>query len=135
MPFAEINFMAVIVAALVFMAVGYVWYALPVFGKIWAREVGLKASDLKQGPGSGLVIAAAAGLVQAYVLAHFIDYTQAVTWADGFTTGLWIGVGFVAMAIAANYVFARRSAMLWMIDAGYFIVSLAISGTILAVWQ
>lgn len=135
MPVADINFVAVLVAALIFMAVGFVWYALPVFGKIWMKEVGLNESDLKKGPGSGYAIAMAAGFVQAYVLAHFIDYTNAVTWTDGFTTGLWIGVGFVAMAIAANYVFARRSAMLWMIDAGYFIVALGLSGAVLAVWS
>lgn len=136
MPVAEINYVAVLVAALVFMAVGFVWYALPVFGKIWAKEVDMKESDMKQGPaGSGYAIAMGAGLVQTYVLAHFVNYTNASTWVEGLTTGLWIGVGFVAMAIAANYVFARRSVMLWMIDSGYFIVSLAIAGAILAIWQ
>lgn len=135
MPVADINYVAVLVAALVFMIVGFVWYALPVFGKSWVKEVGMKADDMKQGPGKGYAIAMGAGLVQAYVLAHFVDYIDAVSWIEGLNTGLWIGVGFVAMAIAANYVFARRSVMLWMIDAGYFIVSLAISGAILAVWR
>lgn len=136
MPVVEINYVAVLVAALVFMAVGFVWYSLAVFGKIWMREVGLTTNDVKKGPaGPGYAVATVAALVQAYVLAHFIDYTNASTWVDGLTTGLWIGVGFVAMAIAANYVFARRSAMLWMIDSGYFIVSLAISGALLAVWS
>jgi hypothetical protein len=134
MPTADINYVAVLVAALLFMAVGFVWYALPVFGKSWMRETGLKEKDLKDGPGTGYALAMFAGLVQAYVLAHFVDYVGADTWSQGAATGIWVGVGFVAMAIAANYVFAKRSAQLWLIDSGYFVVSLALSGALLAVW-
>ncbi len=135
MPIADINYVAVLVAALIFMAVGFVWYSLSVFGKTWMKEVGLKEADLKAGPGTGYAFAMLAGLVQAYVLAHFVDYVYATTWVDGLTVGLWVGVGFTAMAIGANYVFARRSAQLWLIDAGYFVTSLALAGALLAVWN
>ncbi len=135
MPVAEINYIAVLVAALVFMVVGSVWYSLGVFGKSWMHEVGLKESDIKQGPGKGYALAIGASLLQAFVLAHFVYYVSAESAVDGAVTGLWIGFGFVAMAIGLNYVFAKRSAMLWMIDAGYFVVSLMIAGAILAVMQ
>lgn len=135
MPAAEINFVAVLVAALVFMVVGFVWYSLGVFGRNWMREVGLKESDVRQGPGSGYALAVGASLVQAFVLAHFVHYVGAETAMEGVVTGLWVGFGFVAMAIGLNYVFAKRSAMLWMIDAGYFVVSLMLAGAVLAVMQ
>lgn len=79
MPVADINYVAVLVAALIFMAVGFVWYALPVFGKSWMKETGLKEADLKAGPGTGYVLAMLGGLFQAYVLAHFVDYVYART--------------------------------------------------------
>ncbi len=135
MPTASIDYVAVLVAALIFMVVGFVWYALPVFGRSWMKEIGLKEKDLKAGPGTGYALAMLGGLVQAYVLAHFIDYAGADSWEKGAATGLWIGVGFIAMAIAANYIFAKRSATLWLIDSGYFVVSLALAGALLAVWQ
>ncbi len=133
MPTAEINYIAVLLAALVFMGVGSAWYSLGVLGKNWMREVGLKESDLKQGPGTGYALALMASLVQAYVLAHFVYYVAAETALEGAVTGLWIGFGFVAMAIGLNYVFAKRSMLLWMIDAGYFVVTLMIAGAVLAV--
>lgn len=135
MPVTEINYVAVLVAALIFMVVGFVWYSLPVFGKSWMKEVGLRKEELNGGSATSYALVTLAGLVQAYVLAHFIYYAGATTLLTGLTTGLWIGVGFTAMAIAANYVFARRSAMLWMIDSGYFIVSLAFAGAVLAVMR
>jgi hypothetical protein len=134
MPAVDVNYVAVLVAALIFMAVGFVWYAIPVFGKSWMKEVGLKPKDIKAGPGTGYLIAALAGLVQSYVLAHFVVYAGAISWVDGLVTGAWVGVGFTAMAIGANYIFARRTAQLWLIDSGYFILSLALSGALLTVW-
>lgn len=134
MPAVDLNYAAILGAALIFIAVGFAWYALPVLGRDWMKEVGLSEKDLKSGPGSGYVFAMIAGLVQAFVLAHFVVYAGAISWVDGLVTGAWVGVGFTAMAIGANYIFARRSLKLWMIDSGYFVLALALSGALLAVW-
>lgn len=134
MPVVDLNYAAIFVAALIFMAVGFVWYSLPVFGKDWMKEVGLTEKEVQSGPGSGYVFAMLAGLVQAFVLAHFVVYTGAVSWIDGLVTGAWIGVGFTAMSIGANYIFAKRSLRLWLIDSGYYVLALALSGALLAVW-
>jgi hypothetical protein len=133
MPAVDVNYVAVLVAALVFMVVGFVWYAMPVFGKGWMKEVGLKEKDIKNGPGTGYLFAVLAALVQAFVLAHIVVYSGAATWVDGLVAGTWVGVGFVAMSIGVNYIFARRSLRLWLIDSGYFILSLALSGAVLTV--
>ena len=41
------NILAILVAALVPMAVGMVWYNMKVFGKAWMRETGLSEEKLK----------------------------------------------------------------------------------------
>jgi hypothetical protein len=135
MPVADINYLAVIAAAFVNMAVGFVWYSLKVFGKDWMKEVGLSAKDIGNGPGVGYAITMLGALLQAYVLAHAVDYVSADTLAEGLLTGLWLGVGLVATSIAANYIFAQRSRKLFFIDAGYFVTTLALNGILLAVWR
>jgi hypothetical protein len=134
MPTAEINYAAVLVAGSLSMVIGMIWYSLSVFGRPWMKEVGLKEKDLKKGPGVGYLLAVGGSLVQAYILAHFVDYTGAVTWVDGAVTGLWAWAGFVATAFAVNYVFAQRSANLWAIDSGYYLALLLAQGALLAVW-
>lgn len=131
---ADINYLAVVAAAIVNMAVGFVWYSLKVFGKTWMKEVGLTIKQIGNGPGIGYAVTMLGALLQAYVLAHFVDYTGADTAADGLVTGLWLGVGLVATSIGVNYIFAQRSRTLWLIDAGYFVTTLALNGVLLAVW-
>jgi hypothetical protein len=132
MPVADINYAAVLVAGLLSIVVGMVWYG-PLFAKVWMKEVGLKEKDARS-PGAGYAIAMVSSLVQAYVLAHFVDYTGATTWVDGAVTGLWIWAGFVASAFAVNYTFAKRSLRLWQIDTGYFSALLVAQAVLLAVW-
>jgi hypothetical protein len=135
MPTADINYLAVVAAAVVNMAVGFVWYSLSVFGKTWMKEVGLSMKQIGNGPGMGYAITMLGALIQAYILAHAVDFAGAETAVEGLITGLWIGVGLVANAIAVNYIFAQRSRTLWFIDAGYFVAVIALNGLLLAVWR
>lgn len=134
MPDVDINYVAVVVAALLSMVIGFVWYSLKAFGKPWMKEAGLSLKDIGNGPGAGYGLVTLTSLIQAFVLAHFIDYTNAVSWIDGAVTGLWIWVGFVATAYTATYVFTQKSFKLWSIDTGYFLTLLVVQGIVLAVW-
>jgi Protein of unknown function (DUF1761) len=44
----EMNWMALIVAALSTLAVGMIWYSDAVFGKIWIKEAGLNREEMKK---------------------------------------------------------------------------------------
>lgn len=135
MPEVNINLAATLVAALLSMVVGFMWYSTAVFGSQWMKETGLKMKDVQEGPGVGYALTMAGALVEAFVLAHFIDFTAATTWVDGVMTALWVWVGFVAYALGVNYIFAKRSFNLWLIDSGYFLVLFVLQGALLAVWQ
>ena len=134
MPEVDINLWAVLVAAVISMAVGAVWYSKDIFGRQWAKVTGRKLEDMSGG-GSGYGVASIGALIQAYILAHFVQYTGAVTFWDGVVTGFWLWLGFVAVVIAVNMVFEGRSWMLWRINAGYFLVVLLINGGLLAAWR
>ena len=45
----EINFLAVLVAALSSFVVGFVWYNPKVFGTIWMNEIGMTEEKAKTG--------------------------------------------------------------------------------------
>ena len=134
MPSVDVHWLAVIVAAVVNMVVGMVWYSKAVFGKEWSKLTGRKMEDMSGG-GKGYAVAAVAALVQAWVLAHFVVYAGSDTFWKGLVTGLWLWLGFVGLSMAAGFVFEGRSWKLWKVNAGYILVVLLINGGLLAAWK
>jgi len=134
MPDVDINIWAVLVAAVVNMVAGTIWYSKGLFGKEWSKLVGRKLEEMSGG-GVGYAVAAVGALVQAYILAHFVQYTGSTTFWDGLVTGFWLWLGFIAVAIAVNLVFEGRTWALWKINAGYFLIVLLINGGLLAAWR
>ena len=103
MPNVDINMWAVLVATVVNMVVGSFWYSKSLFGKEWAKVVGRKLEEMGSG-GKGYAVAAVGALIQAYVLAHFVQYAGSTSFWDGMITGAWLWLGFVAVVIAGNMV-------------------------------
>lgn len=134
MPSVDVHWLAVIVAAVVNMVVGAVWYSKNLFGKEWSRLTGRKLEDMSGG-GASYGVAAVGALVQAWVLAHFVVYAGSGTFWEGLVTGFWLWLAFVAVVSAVHMAFEGRSWMLWKINAGYFLVVLLINGGLLAAWQ
>jgi hypothetical protein len=138
MPSVDINWLAVIVAAVINMAVGALWYSTRMFGREWMKLTGKKMEDIDKmrsqaGPGYG--IAAIGALDQAWILAHFVQYAGATSFWHGLVTGFWLWLGFVAVTMAIGIIFEGRSWQLWKINAGYFFVVLLINGGLLAAWR
>jgi len=134
MPHVSINYWAVLVAALINMAVGAIWYSKPVFAKQWAHLTGRKMDQMGNGSTS-YAITAVAALVQAWILSHFVAYAGSTTALQGAVTGLWLWIGFVAITQGVNTVFAETRKKLWAINTGYFLVVLVINGALLAAWR
>lgn len=134
-----INWWAVIVAAAINMVVGYFWYSKMLFGNDWAKLTGRKLEDMSKNAGPGYAVTIVGALVQAYILAHFVEYVKPfyATYSlvsVGLLTGLWAWIAFVAIPQGVNTVFAGTRKKLWAINTGYFLVVLLINGALLAKW-
>ncbi|HVE81068.1 MAG TPA: DUF1761 domain-containing protein [Candidatus Dormibacteraeota bacterium] len=133
MPEADVNYVAVVVAAILNMAAGAAWYSRPAFGDAWAKAVGKKMEDMG-GATTGYALTTIGSLIMAFVLAVFIDYTGAATFYQGAQTGLWAWLGFVLPTMGANAVFEEKGRKLFAINAGYPLLALILMGGLLAVW-
>jgi hypothetical protein len=131
MPSVDINWWAVIVAAIINMAIGSVWYMPSVFGKAWKKA---SKSEMK-GDNKAYFITAIAALVQSWVLVHFVRFAGSTTFWKGLVTGFWLWVAFVAAVMLTTVLFEGRSWMIWRINAGYWLVVLLINGGLLAAWR
>ena len=128
----EVNYIAVVAAALSAFVIGGIWYSA-LFGRQWMAASGQSEDTLKSGNpaiifGGSLVL----NLIQAWVLAMFIgpNDLQYATFA-----GLSVGLCWVATALGVNYLFERRSLRLWLINGGYFVLQFTIMGAIIGAFN
>ncbi len=144
MDMVPVNYLAVLVAAVVTFVVSWLWYG-PIFGKAWMKSAGMgeltpemKAKGMKMMPVS-MVIQFIGTLLMAYVLAHSLvfasAYTQTTGIAGGLMAGFWSWLGFVAPVTVGMVLWEGRPWKYWMIVAGNWLVNLLIIGAILASWM
>jgi hypothetical protein len=130
-----INWLAVIVAAVVYFVLGALWYSPLLFAKPFIRY--RFGGEMPQGQGGQpleYLVTFIVDLVAAVVLAIFVDVAGAATLIDGIGVGLLAAVGFAATSTFVYNVFSGPHRMLWVIYTGYLLVAFAIMGAILALW-
>jgi len=136
MPQVPINYVAVVVSAIVLMVLGAVWYAPPVFGTMWMRLIAKKPEDVQQGPmpqAYGMMFVSA--LVLSFALAHVLRWAGAGTAIGGIKVALALWIGFVLTTNAGTFIFEGRPAALYWLNTGYHGVGMIIVGVILALWK
>jgi len=131
-----INHVAVIVAAVVFFALGAGWYNL--FSAPWLAGIGKTVDQLaRENGGSPLpfVVGFLAVLVMCYTLAWIVQRGMEPTAGNGALTGATVAFGLVGGMLALNYGFEARGVTLWLINAGYALVGLVLAGAIIGGWK
>ena len=135
MDASNINYLAVIVAALSTFLLGGLWYSPLLFGKAWMRANKFSEEDLQSFSkarmfGWSFVFS----LIMAVNLAMFLAAPNTnLTW--GMTAGALAGFGWVAMAIAIIGVFENRSWAYILINGGYMTVAFVVMGAIIGAWR
>jgi hypothetical protein len=128
----EINWLAVIVAALASFPLGFLWYG-PLFGKTWAREAGVTEEKAKSGnPAIIFGGAFALALIQAATFAMFLG---AEPLPNAAVYGLIAGLCWVGTAFGVQYLFERKSWKLTAVNAGYNAVAFTLIGAIIGAWR
>jgi hypothetical protein len=137
----NINYWAVVVAAVASMAVGFVWYGF-LFRKSWMELMGYTVESMEQMKMSATkayILQFVASLVMAYVLAHSLIFASAYTGtagaAAGMTAGFWSWLGFVAPITLGVVLWENKPWKLWFINASNYLVALIVMGMILALWK
>jgi hypothetical protein len=130
----EVNYLAVIAAAIATFALGGLWYSPALFGKVWQREAGVSEEKMKTANMAlifGLTFVLS--LIAAWVFALFLGPRPPM--ALGLGAGFSAGLCWVAASFGISYLFERRSLKLWLINGGYHTLQFTIIGLILALWH
>jgi hypothetical protein len=134
----EVNVLAVLLAAVASMVLGFLWYSKMLFGAKWASLKGYTDESLKAaqaGMGKLYGVSFVVAIITAYVLAHvmglaeaFYNYPMVQT---GFTSTLWMWLGFVMPVQLTGQIFGEKKWKLLAIDTGYQLASLVVMGIVI----
>ena len=137
MSFAGVNYLAIVVAAVVAWLAGAGWYTS--LGKVWTAAIGMTPEQMQQAksrPGAHLpfLYTFIAQLVMAWVLAGVLGHIGALTLRGGVITGAFCWLGVVITTLVVSYTFAMRDWRLLLIDGGYWLLALVLIGGIIGAW-
>jgi hypothetical protein len=124
-----------IVAVLVKIIVGSLWYSPALFLKEWQRLAGVPDEQLKGGMAKAMTTWIVGALLMAFVLAHAVYYAGAHSFAAGAAVGFFNWLGFILVVLLDDWAAAKRPFKLLVINAGANLVSLVLMGAILGGWS
>lgn len=138
----DVNYVAVLVTAVVNMIVGFLWYG-PVFGKKWIEMMKFTPEQLAAGRQKSMtksyVIMFVAALIMGYVLYHSIAFASGFMQQSGALVGMqggfWMWLGFIIPVTLGRVLWEDRSWSLWAFDNGYYLAVLLINSAIIGAWM
>lgn len=159
----EINFLAILAAAVSALVVGFVWYNPKIFGNAWMKAAGMTDEQVKGGNmakifGLALLFAIMLAFSLQGMTIHQVgamsmvggdvenalpsyqafmdDYGNAFrTFKHGAFHGVLAGIFIALPILGTNALFDRKGAKYIFINSGYWIVTLAIMGGIICGWK
>ena len=117
----DLDYLAVLVGAIVFMVVGYIWYG-PLFGRQWSAASG---QPMESGmPATDKLIAM---FVSMFVFSAAINYLGVTDNFDhAIVAGLVLGVFVIGAAAYTDVIWAGKNRATWMIDTVYLLVAITL---------
>ena len=159
----EINFLALFVAALSTLVVGFVWYNPKVFGSIWMKESGMTEEKMQ---GGNMLLIFGVSLLYAFLISFILqmltihqfgalgmvggdpsiakpsyeafmaDYGMAFrSFKHGALHGFMTGLFLALPIIGTNALYERRSFKYTLVTGGFWIVCFMIMGGIICAWK
>lgn len=159
----EVNFLALLVAALSTLVVGFIWYNPKVFGTIWMKESGMTDEKIK---GANMALIFSMAVVYAFFISFILqmltihqfgalgmiggdpsiakpsyeafmnDYGDTFrTFKHGALHGFMTGLFLAIPIIGTNALFERRSWKYTLITGGFWVVCFMIMGGIICAWK
>jgi hypothetical protein len=128
------HILGIVLAAAAGFILGGFWYSPIAFGHVWARESGTPEThnpDPKAQIRFFVILLVLLALV-ALVLAYALRSRGAAGVVDGLETGAVAAVLAVAV-IGMDTLFERKRITLFLINAGYYVISFCVMGAIVGV--
>jgi hypothetical protein len=134
----ELNYIGVLISAIVGFFIGMLWYSPLLFGKVWMKLSKISKKDIekskKKGMGKSMITGFLGVLLTAGMLSFFVDMSGAATILEGAQIAFHIWLGFVATVLLNSVLWEGKPFKLYILNIAHYFVALIVMGAILAMW-
>ena len=134
----QLNWLAVIVGALVYFALGALWYSPVLFAKPWQRSIGWDENRAPpQASPMTYIVPLIAYIVMAIAIGLIAGATGTDTFGEGVVLGLVVGVGLSLAHTFVDASFSPEKPQPWTwfaINGTYHALGLVIVSVVVAIW-
>ena len=131
-----INWVSVIIAALIPMLVGFIWYHKSLFGKAWMESLGMSEEQAKK---ANMPVMFGVSFIMSLLLSMFVlnnvdgqgQEGQYDSFKHGMAHGFLIGLMVAMPIMITNGLFERRKWKNMLINVGYWLITLMLMGGVL----
>lgn len=141
----NINYLAVVLAAVAAMGIRLYWYAPGMFKESWMKIIGMDKLDqerlekMQKESRAHPTYMFIAAFVSAAVMARFIDWLGATSLGAGLMVGFWAWLGFALPITVSDILFSGRETghmwQLFLIQSTHHFFALLAMGAILGAWR
>jgi hypothetical protein len=132
--FQNLNWFAIVVAAVSAFILGSLWYSPIMFARRWMKESGITEESTKNiNMGKLFVLSFLLSLIASFFLALFIGAKAGA--GNGALAGFMAGLGWVFTFMGISYMFESRTLTHFLINSMYSIISLTMMGLIIGGMQ
>ena len=135
--FSQLNWLAVLVAAVGYFLLGAIWYSPVLFAKKWIAYSGVNVNDpnAKKGVAGIMFMSFILMFLCSFGLAFLVVKLSMQGWMLGFKLGLLTGICFSATAVSISYVYEKKPLGLHLINGGYNVLGNIIAAIIICIWR
>jgi hypothetical protein len=134
----HVNYLHVLVAAVVVFVLGWLWYSPLLFFKPWMRARGLDPVAAMAGakmPGGKLVVEFVRCILLAYVIARFVALLGIAGFLGAVHFGLFLWIGFPVIILTGSVLWENTPLKVAAIHAGDWLVKLLVIPIIVTLWR
>jgi hypothetical protein len=132
--FGDLNWLAILVAAIAWFAFSAVWYSIPPLSKAWMAAA--KVTPGEGPPLAMILIPTFIGyFVTTVVIALLVNGVDADELADGIALGVALGLGFGVVGAFVNQLYEQKGRSYWLINGVNAIIAYVIVAVILTLWD
>jgi hypothetical protein len=134
-----INYLAIIISAVVGMGIGAFWYSKTLFGDMWIALMRFTPEQIATAKAKGMakqyIVHFIALLITAYVFAQFSIWFGVTNAMDAITLAFLSWLGFVAATGIAVVLWEGKPMKLYLINMFQVLIAFVAIALIVGLWQ